>query len=328
MPLLGAHMSIAGGYYKAVEAARAAGCEVVQLFTKNNNQWRGKPLTDDDAARFQAALAEHGIVHPLSHDCYLINLATPDESLWQRSIDAFTDELQRAERLGIPYVVTHPGAHTTASEADGLARVAAALDEVHRRTRGIRAACLLENTAGQGTSLGWRLEHLRAILDSVREPERLGVCIDTCHLLAAGYPLSGEREYRSTIRALDENVGLERIRAFHLNDSRRELGSRVDRHAHIGRGHVGLDGFRRLLNDRRFRRVPMYLETPKEQEHGEEMDVVNLRVLRGLVGAKAVPDAEGNGRISKSEKRNPKRANGKNSKSERRNLKRAGSTRS
>jgi deoxyribonuclease-4 len=251
--------------------------------TKNNNQWRARPLSDDDVRAFRQALAERKIAHPIAHDSYLINLASPDETLWRRSIAAFVEELQRAERLGIAHVVTHPGAFTSTSEEAGLARVVAALDEVHAQTPGLHVTCLLENTAGQGTCLGWRFEHLAAILDGVRHPQRLGVCIDTCHAFAAGYPLAAAQEYRATMRALDQSVGLARVKAFHLNDSKRELGSRVDRHEHIGEGRLGLEPFRRLLNDRRFRRVPMYLETPKGLRNGEPLDAINLRTLRGLV---------------------------------------------
>ena len=294
MPILGAHMSIAGGYDRAVERAAAVGCDCVQLFTKNNNQWRAKRIAPEEGERFRRALVERGISHPTAHDAYLINLASPDKTIWRKSVDAFVVELRRAETLGIPYLVTHTGAYTTSSEARGLRRVVQALDEIHRRTRGLRAECLLETTAGQGTSLGWRFEHLAGILDRVKDPDRLGICFDTCHVFAAGYPLGTQKEYRATMRALNTTVGLAQIRAFHLNDSRRELGSRVDRHAHIGRGKMGLEPFRRLLADRRFRNVPMYLETPKGRQDGVDLDVINLRVLRGLIkkptqGARAVP---------------------------------------
>ena len=275
-------MSIAGGYHKAVERAARCGCDCVQLFTKNNSQWRAREITRVEAEQFRAALAEWGISHPLAHDSYLINLASPDKTLWRKSVDALIVELHRAEMLGIPYVVTHPGAYTTSSEARGLARIARAMDEIHRQTSRIRAQCLLETTAGQGTSLGGRFEHLAAILDRVKNPDRLGVCFDTCHVFAAGYPLATQTEYRATMKAFDATVGLGQIKAFHLNDSRRELGSRVDRHAHIGKGRMGPDPFRRLLADRRFRKIPMYLETPKKSENGVDPDVINLRVLRGL----------------------------------------------
>jgi deoxyribonuclease-4 len=283
LPPLGAHQSIAGGYYRAVEHAHARGCDCVQLFTKNNNQWRAKPITDEEAARFAATLAERKISHPTSHVSYLINLATPDKILWKKSVDSFVVEMLRAEQLGIPYVVAHPGAHTTASEAAGLKLVVRALNEVHRQTRGIKAMCLLETTAGQGSSLGWKFEQLAAILDAVRDGDRLGVCVDTCHVFAAGYPLADPKVYAATMRKLNRVIGIERVKAFHLNDSKRELGSRVDRHEHIGRGKIGIEGFCNLLNDARFARVPMYLETPKGIEKGRDLDEMYLATLRALV---------------------------------------------
>jgi deoxyribonuclease-4 len=282
MAILGAQTSIAGGYHKAVQRAAACGCDCVQLFTKNNSQWRAKKIEPQEAESFRAALAELGISHPLAHDSYLINLASPDKALWRRSVDAFIVELQRAETLGIPHVVTHPGAYTTSTGARGLRRIVRALDETHRQTRAIRAACLLETTAGQGTSLGWRFEQLAAILDRVKDPERLGICFDTCHVFAAGYAMATEKQYRATMNTFDAIVGLTKIKAFHLNDSRRNLGSRVDRHEHIGRGKMGLKPFQRLLADCRFRKIPMYVETPKGQKGGVDWDVINLETLRQL----------------------------------------------
>lgn len=283
MAILGAHMSAAGGCHKAVEIAHAAGCDCVQVFTKNNNQWTAKPLTPDDAERFRKALKSLAISDPLAHDSYLINLASPDAALWKKSVDAFIVELQRAEQLGIPYVVTHPGSFTSSSEEAGIAAVITALDEVHAQTRGLKAQCLLETTAGQGTNLGWRFEHLAAMLEGVRDPDRLGVCFDTCHVFAAGYPFGNPQDYRKTFKEFDNLIGIDRIKAFHLNDSVRELGSRVDRHAAIGGGKLGLEPFRLLLADRRFRKVPMYLETPKGTRDGEDLDVINLRTLRELI---------------------------------------------
>ena len=288
MPLLGAHLSIAGGYDKAVERAKACGCDCVQLFTKNSNQWSAKEITDDEAKRFRAALAALGISHPIAHDSYLINLASPDRLLWEKSVSAFVEELGRADRLGIPYVVTHPGAFTTGSEAAGLENIVRAIDEIHGRTESVRAQCLLETTAGQGTTLGWRFEQLATILDGVKQPGRLGVCFDTCHVFAAGYGLGTPNEYEATMGEFDRLVGLDRIKAFHLNDSRRERGSRVDRHEHIGHGFLGQEAFRLLLADPRFRDIPMYLETPKGEEDGEDWDVVGLRVLRGLLPKRTV----------------------------------------
>lgn len=282
MAILGAHQSIVGGYDKAVERARRYGCDCLQLFTKNNNQWAAKDITSQQARRFREALDSLGLTHPLAHDSYLINLASPDPPLWRKSVDAFVVELHRAETLGIPFVVTHPGAYTTADEETGLKNVVRAMDEIHSQSRGLKVRCLLETTAGQGTSLGWRFEQLAAVLDGANDPDRLGFCFDTCHVFAAGYPLAPEKEYRATLATFDRLLGLERIRAFHLNDSRRGLGSRIDRHEHIGRGELGLEPFRLLLTDDRFRDVPMYLETPKGQEDGVDWDVVNLDTLRSL----------------------------------------------
>jgi deoxyribonuclease IV len=321
MPPLGAHQSIAGGYYKAVEIGVAAGCQVLQIFTKNTNQWRGKPITPEEATRFREALAASGLTCPLAHDSYLINLASPDETLWKKSIAAMIDEVERAAILGIPWVVCHPGAFTTTTEEEGLKRIIAALDEVLAEncrhtpsdvrpkpkaskagstskkrlsppadgTRSVPATLsgiLLETTAGQGSTLGWRFEHLAAILAGVKDNSRLGVCFDTCHVFAAGYKLSTRAEYRATMKEFDKVVGLDQIRAFHLNDSVKECGSRVDRHAHIGAGKIGLEPFGWLLRDRRFRKVPMVLETPKGEENGEDCDIINLRKLRELVGNK------------------------------------------
>jgi deoxyribonuclease-4 len=283
MPLLGAHKSIAGGYYKALLEARAIGCDTVQLFTKNNNQWYAKELGEEDIRTFKCTLRQTRLRQPMAHDCYLINLASPDRTLYRKSLEAFVVEVQRAEALGVRYLVTHPGAAVDGNEDAGLKRVAQALDEVHGRCPGYRVWVLLETTAGQGTSLGHRFEHLARILSLVKEPGRLGVCLDTCHVFAAGYALAPEREYRATMRGFDRTIGLTRLRAFHLNDSARPFGSRVDRHAHIGQGCIGLEAFRLLLNDPRFRRRPMVLETPKEAPGIDDMDAVNLKVLRGLV---------------------------------------------
>jgi deoxyribonuclease-4 len=283
MPLFGAHMSIAGGYYRALEAGAAHQCDAVQLFTKNSNQWRAKELTEADVFVFEETRRKHRPQVLLAHDSYLINLASPDPALRQKSIDAFVDEVERAEKLGLAYLVTHPGAHVGAGEEAGLASVAAAIDLVHRCCPGYRVQVLLETTAGQGSTLGHRFEHLARILDAVAEPERLGICLDTCHVFAAGYPLAPEPAYRATLRQFDRLIGLSGIKAFHMNDSLRPFGSRIDRHAHIGRGCLGLEAFRLLVNDRRFRDKPMILETPKESDDGVDMDAINLATLRGLL---------------------------------------------
>lgn len=280
----GAHMSIVGGFDRAVRAAHAIGFAAVQLFTKNTNQWKVPELTDEKVMAFRSALQETGIVDPIAHNSYLINLASPDESLWIRSIDAMTVELERCEALGIADLVAHPGAHMGAGEDAGLARVAAGLDEVHRRTRGFSSRIALEATAGQGTCLGHRFEHLGRILERAGAPERIDICVDTCHIFAAGYSLATREQYDGTIDELERFVGTSRVRVWHLNDSRRECGSRVDRHAGIGRGCLGLEPFRLLVNDPRFQSIPMILETPKGTEDGQELDTINLGVLRELEG--------------------------------------------
>jgi deoxyribonuclease-4 len=283
MPILGAHMSIAGGYHKSVVAASEAGCDCVQIFTKNNNQWRAVPITDEDVQQFREALQTYNIRHPIAHASYLLNLASPDDALWSKSLDAFVLEMQRAERLGLDALVIHPGSYTSSSEDEGLQRIVEAVDEMHRQTTGFRVRCLLETTAGQGTNLGYRFEQLATILNGVEQSERLGICFDTCHVFAAGYGLIERREYLATMREFDKIVGTRRIEAFHLNDSKRERGSRVDRHEHIGLGQLGLEPFRHLLKDRRFRTTPMYLETAKGEHEGQDWDVINLRQLRALL---------------------------------------------
>jgi deoxyribonuclease IV len=281
MPLFGAHMSIAGGCHNALLTAQAYGCASVQLFTKNANQWNARDLTADEISLFRHTLRQTRLRFPMAHDSYLINLASPDESLYRRSIEAFVNEMNRAEQLRLRYVVMHPGAHIESGEDAGLLRVAAALDEVHARCANHRVRILIETTAGQGSTLGHRFEHLARILSLVAAPERLGICFDTCHVFAAGYALSPLSEYQATMRAFQKTVGLKRIKAFHVNDSLREQGSRVDRHAHIGRGKMGLEPFRHLVRDPQFRNRPMILETPKE-DGDTDMDAVNLAVLHGL----------------------------------------------
>lgn len=280
-------MSIAGGFDKAIERGHEIGCQCIQVFTKNNNQWKATTLNREDRIAFDQARERCKITYVIAHASYLINLASPDRDLWKKSLDAFVLELRRADHLGIPYLVVHPGAYTSSSEKAGLRRVARALNEAHRRTRRLKTKCLLENTAGQGTCLGHRFEQFAAILANVRTPERLGICFDTCHAFSAGYPLQTKAGYKETIQQLDQLIGLEKIKAFHLNDSKRPLGSRVDRHEHIGRGHLGTTPFICLLSDDRFKRVPMYLETPKgiHPKTQKPWDAVNLRRLRRLVSA-------------------------------------------
>jgi deoxyribonuclease-4 len=250
--------------------------------TKSPNQWHCRPIAADEAAGFRKAVRAAGLRRTLAHDSYLINLASPDDTLYRRSIDAFTDEVQRAELLGLNYLVTHPGAHLGAGEDEGLRRVITALDDIHGRTNGVRVKVLIETTAGQGTCLGHRFEHLKAILAGVAEPKRLGVCVDTCHIFAAGYALSPSQEYRRTMRELHRVIGKSWVRAFHLNDSLKPFASRRDRHAHIGQGEIGPEAFGFVVNDPWWTTLPMILETPKENQ----MDAVNLRRLNELLGSR------------------------------------------
>jgi len=282
MPRLGAHMSIAGGVDRAIQRGHSIGCETIQIFTKSNNQWRAAPLTDETLERFHANQRATGIAPIVGHDAYLINLASPNPELWRKSVDAFVDEMERASRMGLPYLVTHPGAHMGAGEEAGLRRVAQALDEIHERTAHISTMILLETTAGAGSILGVSFEQLARIIAWTRHPERIGICFDTSHAFAAGYDLRTPETYAATFDAFDRILGLHRLRVFHLNDSKRELGSRADRHEHIGQGFLGLEAFRLLVNDPRFADRPMILETPKGPDMAE--DVENLRVLRALMG--------------------------------------------
>jgi deoxyribonuclease IV len=286
--MFGSHLSIAGGLHNALLAAEKLHCESVQIFTKNQQQWKCKPLEADVISQWAAERDRLKFKHTVSHDSYLINLASMDDVLWHKSIDLFVEELTRCDLLGIPYLVTHPGAHLGAGEAAGLTRVAKALDAVHSRVpeRGAGGAGVitcLEITAGQGSSLGYKLEHLADIIDQVKSPERLGVCLDTAHLFAAGYDFRG-RKYAKFRKALDATIGVDRVKVLHLNDSKKELGSRVDRHDHIGRGKIGVDGFRPFVRDKAFKNVPKILETPKDKnEDGRDWDAVNLETLKSLM---------------------------------------------
>ena len=279
---LGAHMSIAGGLYRALERGREVGCSVVQIFLKNQLQWAARPYTAEDIAQFKAARQRTGIRTVFAHSSYLINLAAADPREWQRAVEAFHDELERAEMLELPFVVIHPGSHRGEGLAAGVARIARALDTVLARTRGYRVMVLLENTAGGGATIGRSFEELAGLLDAVARPERVGVCLDTCHLFAAGYDVRTPEGYESTMKACGRLVGLRRIRAFHLNDAKAPLGSGLDRHEKIGAGAMGSAAFRLLMRDRRFARVPMALETPKDPEPNADRDALALlRRLRG-----------------------------------------------
>jgi deoxyribonuclease IV len=282
MPLFGAHLSVAGGLHNAISSAVALQCDTVQIFTKNANSWEAAPLAEEEVSQFRRAAAATKLAHLTAHDSYLINLASPDDAQFARSITALTKEMERAEALGLTYLVSHPGSHVGSGEDTGLARVVTGLEEVHTRCAGFNVRLLLETTAGQGTSLGHRFEHLATILQRAKCADRMDVCYDTCHVFAAGYPMARENEYAATFQQFDDLIGLSRLKLFHVNDSVKPLGSRVDRHASIGQGEVGIDAFRQLVRDPRFLHIPMILETPKEDGDGNKMDAVNLEQLRSF----------------------------------------------
>ena len=286
MPRLGAHLSIAGGLPRAVDRAVATRCEALQIFTKSAGQWRARVLPPDEIVLFRRRVAETGIEPVVAHNSYLINIAAAALPLREQSLAALVEEYDRAEALGLFGLVMHPGSFTTGSEQEGLRLIAQGLRTLLRSRRRAAPLILLEHTAGQGTNLGHRFEHLATILELVDGSPRVGVCLDTCHLLSAGYDICSEQGYRGTFEAFDRIVGIDRIEVFHLNDSKKPCGSRVDRHEHIGKGCLGLEPFRRLVTDPRFARLPMLLETPKldtpESRCKGDADPWDMRTLRTL----------------------------------------------
>lgn len=281
--LIGAHVSTAGGISKAPERGARHGCRAIQIFTKPPSRWKAPTLTDAECDAFRAALKRFDIGAVTSHDAYLTNLASPESALWKRSKSAFKSEVERCARLGIPSLVMHPGSHKGAGEAAGIRRVAQALGEILDATRDEGVEILIETTAGQGASLGCRFEHIAEILDRLDGHERLKVCFDTCHVFAAGYDLRRTASFEKVMKEFDRRVGLDRLSLFHLNDSKGGLGSRVDRHEHIGEGKIGLEPFRTIVRARRFRRIPKIIETPGGVEGGPE-DRKNLELLFSFAG--------------------------------------------
>lgn len=290
MPRLGAHLSIAGGLPRAVDRAEASGCQALQIFTKSAGQWRARELPPEEVALFRRRVRQTKIRPVVAHNSYLINLAAADATLRTRSIESLRDELDRAEALGLDGLVMHPGSYTSGTETGGLRMIADGLAEILASRPGGRTRILLEHTAGQGTNLGHRFEHLAEIIDLLGGSPRLGVCLDTCHLLVAGYDICSEAGYQETFRQFGAIVGFSRLKAFHMNDSKKPCASRVDRHEHIGKGCLGLAPFRRIVNDPRFAKLPMLLETPKVDTSQsrrlsdiDPLDKVNLDVLRRLI---------------------------------------------
>jgi deoxyribonuclease IV len=276
--LLGAHVSIAGGVFNAPERGVKVGARVIQFFTQNSNQWKGKAVSKEDAALFQAKMAEFGISEAVSHDIYLINLASAPGEIQEKSIIAFKEEMERCARLGINKIIMHPGSHNNDGEEVGIRRICEAFDLLLSAVPEFKGKILLENTAGQGTNLGYRFEQLRAIINGTSFPDRFGVCFDTCHAFASGYQIGDRDGYQRTFEEFDKTLGLSSLLAFHLNDSKKGLGSKVDRHENIGAGELGLEPFRLILNDPHFALVPKFIETPDR-----EMDEKNLQLLRSLI---------------------------------------------
>jgi deoxyribonuclease-4 len=280
----GAHMSVAGGLENAFDDAVRVGCDCLQIFVKNQKQWSAKPLTNDAIDRYQAAEAASGIQPVVAHSSYLINLGSPKAEQFNKSVDALTDELERCEALGVGGLVLHPGAHMGEGVEVGIKQISTGIDQAHKRSQGFKTRILLESTAGQGTSIGHEISQLGEILKRINEPERVGICLDTCHLFAAGYDLRDEGEYDRMVAELKKHVGLKRIECIHTNDSKGECGSHLDRHEHIGKGNIGLAGFRNLLNDPRLAHAMRILETPKGVDgRNADYDRINLGKLRRLI---------------------------------------------
>lgn len=278
---LGAHMSISGGPANALRRGQSIGCDAIQIFTRNANRWESKDLTAEEVEDFRETQAHTGIAPVVAHSSYLINLGSANEALWRQSVKAMIAELQRCQQLGVQDYVLHPGSHGGAGEEIGLQRVAEGLSMALDTLANSNIVIALEITAGQGFGLGCRFEHLAQIITQAGHSERLGICFDTAHALAAGYEFRRQAAYDAMWSEFDALIGLSRLRAIHLNDSKRDLGSHVDRHEHIGQGCVGLEAFRLLVNDLRLRHAPMILETPKGPEMQE--DIRNLAILRSLI---------------------------------------------
>ena len=279
--LLGAHTSTSGGVSKAIERANKLNFSAIQIFTKNNNRWFSKPLEEDEIEKFRSLDDKSTVKFIVSHDSYLINLCSSNPEILEKSQNAFIDELTRCELLGIPYLNFHTGSHTGRGEDDGLKVISDSINIAHSKTKGFNISSMLEITTGQGTVLGYRFEQINKIIESIEEVERMSVCIDTAHMFAAGYDFRDEESYIKTMQEFDDIIGIDRLKCFHINDSKKELGSRVDRHENIGKGFIGLDGFRNIMNDKRLTTIPKILETPKGKEQLEDLE--NLEVLKNLI---------------------------------------------
>lgn len=271
MGLIGCHVSIAGGVENSPGRGLKYGCDAIQIFTANQRRWKSKPISDDSAEQFKIELHKNQIESVVTHDSYLINLAKPDKEKRQKSLDAFYEEIMRSDKLGIPYIVFHPGSHLGKGEDYGLKQIAKSIDTVLARAKNTSPLLLLEITAGQGTNLGYTFEQLRNIIDLSENPDRLAVCFDTCHAYAAGYDIIEKEKYEDTFKKFDDVIGLDLLKAFHFNDTRKELGSKKDRHASLGEGILGWKPFKRIVRDERFKNIPMLLETPDQKKYKQEI---------------------------------------------------------
>lgn len=276
----GAHVSIAGGIYKAPQRGEKLECDAIQIFTKNQMRWDAKPLKNDDIQKFKEEFIQRRPNHVMTHDSYLINLGSPEEDKLAKSRSAFLDEIQRCDQLGIPYLIFHPGSHTGAGEKYALDMISNSLNWSHRETKGSEVITLLEIAAGQGSNVGYNFEQLMEMIENVKEQSRVGICMDTAHMFAAGYDIRTKAAYEATWKEFEKVIGLKWLKAFHINDSKTEFGSKVDRHENLGQGMIGLDAFEILFNDERFDGIPMVLETPG----GDKWYKKNLDLMRGMVG--------------------------------------------
>jgi deoxyribonuclease-4 len=279
--LIGAHTSTAGGVYTAIERATKMKFTAIQIFTKNNNRWHANALEENEIIKFKDLFLKSNLGFILSHSSYLINLCSNNRVVLKKSRHAFIDELKRCELLGIPHLNFHPGSHGGEGEKDGIKIIAESLNICHEKTKNCKVTSMLEATAGQGTTLGYRFEQLQKIIDLVEDKKRMTVCIDTAHIFAAGYNIRDQKEYKIVVKEFDDIIGLKRLKCLHMNDSKKELGSRIDRHEHIGKGFIGKEGFINIMNDKKLEKIPKILETPKGKEMKE--DWINIKTLKKLI---------------------------------------------
>ena len=279
--LFGAHESISGGAFTAIERGKLATCDTIQMFNKGNNQWKAKKLEKEEIDKFFKAIEDTGVTVSTSHTSYLINVASPDKKLAAVSLKSLKEEMERCNLLKIPNLVMHPGSHVGTGEAEGIKRISDNLNKLFDGLENNTVCLLLETTAGQGSHLGYTFEQIAQMIDGIEDKAHIGVCLDTCHIFAAGYAISDPKDYKATMKKFDEVIGLDKLKIIHMNDSMKEFGSKKDRHEHIGKGHIGIEAFRNIVNDKRLAKVPMILETHKEEDLLD--DIENLKVLRSLV---------------------------------------------